>query len=444
MNNPGKVLLMKRRIVSFCWLMGLLVLACLSVHGQGQAEAKPLFCFDFSHRFRFTSWDNAVHLDSSKNSNSTFTRFRTSLGTTFFPADWLEFRLKLTNEFRIFVVPDRDFNMNELFVDNLYMKVKRPGSLPLSFTLGRQNIMLGEGFVVMDGHPLDGSRSIYFNAARMDLFLKEGHKLILFYTFQPETDSFLPLINDFGQPLIEQPEEGIGLYYTGRFRRMSLDSYVIRKNIRSTKDRPISSEINTMGARLVIPVAGKLSLSAEAAYQSGTYGGYGRSVFGGYLHGDWKIDSVFPLPHFLSVGGIFLSGDDPSTAIMEGWDPLFSRWPKWSESLILTLIPEYGGRVAYWSNFASLYETLKFKIAGPVETVFTYHYLIAPRASVKMGSFSGGGGTTRGGLLISKLIFKINRSLTGHIWWERFDPGNYYRADADTSNWFRVELLIKF
>jgi len=434
---------MKNRVVSCCLLLGMLVFAGLLVHGQDQAGAKPLFSFDFSHRFRFVARENTIYLDSSKDSKSTFTRFRTSLGTTFFPADWLEFRLKLTNEFRIYMVPDRNFNLNEFIVDNLYVKLKRPGSLPLSFTLGRQNIMLGEGFVVMDGHPLDGSRSQYFNAARMDLFLQEGQKLILFYAFQPEKDNFLPVLNDLNQPLIEQPEEGFGFYYTGRLGRISLDSYVIRKNIRSTKDRPISSEINTSGVRLIVPLAQRFSLSGEAAYQSGTYGGFGRSAFGGYLNCDWKIGSVFPLPSFFSVGGIFLSGDDHATEKMEGWDPLFSRWPKWSASFIYTLIPEYGGRVAYWSNFVSLYETLKFKIAGPVEAVFTYHYLMAPRASVKMGSFPGGGGKTRGGLLISKLIFKISPSLTGHIWWERFDPGNYYQAEADTSNWFRVELIIK-
>ncbi len=40
-----------------------------------------------------------------------------------------------------------------------------------------------------------------------------------------------------------------------------------------------------------------------------------------------------------------MSGDDPSTDDNEGWDPLFSRWPKWSELYIYSLATEGGRRL---------------------------------------------------------------------------------------------------
>ncbi len=145
---------------------------------QSQNTKNSTLKLSFSERFRFVSWDNATSLDRTQAKESSFTRHRTSLMAQWIPKPGLELAVKLTNEFRYYFVPEgRDFNLHEVFVDNLYVKSNKPWDLPLSFIIGRQNIMLGEGFLVMDGHPLDGSRSIYFNAARMDLFLNKSNKL---------------------------------------------------------------------------------------------------------------------------------------------------------------------------------------------------------------------------------------------------------------------------
>ena len=409
--------------------------------GAGNTETSSLK-FSFSHRVRFVTWDNAIHLDKDAGSAATFNRHRTSLGAVFAPGDRWEFALKLTNEFRIYYKPKgRTFNFNEVFFDNLYIKA-RPFSFPLTITAGRQNIMLGEGFVVMDGHPLDGSRSIYFNALRLDYRPAEGQSLTAFYTYQPQTDTWLPLLNDRQQALIEQPEEGIGLYYSGAFGVEGLETYIIRKNIRPSEIRPVRSSINTAGARMRFSLEQRTSLTAEAAYQGGSYGDAGRSAFGGYAHLDFMIPENSPLAGSLTLGGLFLSGDDPGTPEMEGWDPLFSRWPKWSESYIYTLIPEQGGRVAYWNNLSSIYSTVNLNLAASVGTSLTYHRLHAHRRQSASGMF--GAGRIRGDLFIFILNLKFHSSLSGHIRWERFIPGNYYFPKADRYHWLRLELMYRF
>ena len=411
-----------------------------------QEASKPTrFKLSVSERFRFTTWDNAIGFEADPDNGWTFTRHRTSLDAAWTPVPKLEIRAKLTNEFWYFIAhpQDKDFNLHEVFFDNLYFRWKRPVGLPLELTLGRQNLMLGEGFVVMDAHPLDGSRSIYFNAARMDILFNAASRLILFYAYQPRTDTFLPVIKDRDQRLIEQPEEAVAAYFSGRIGRVGLDVYAVRKNIEATEDVPEESHINTLGSRFVAPVMERLALTGEAAYQFGRYDEYDRNAWGGYFHLDYALEGRGWKPGRITLGGIALSADDATTADVEGWDPLFSRWPKWSESFIYTQIVEYGGRIGYWSNFASLYGSVNFQVVETLELSLTYHRCFAFEAIPWMQTALFGFGTNRGGLLIARANFRICKPLTGHLLYETMGPGDFYHDGADRYHWFRFELMYR-
>ena len=78
-----------------------------------------------------------------------------------------------------------------------------------------------------------------------------------------------------------------------------------------------------------------------------------------------------------------------------------------------------------------------------MDYTITYHRLTAPVASEEKEALIGGGGHGRGDLLISMLKFKITRWLNGHLLWDRFMPGNYYRDGSDPFNWFRCELMVQ-
>ncbi|MCU0288222.1 MAG: alginate export family protein [Acidobacteria bacterium] len=428
------------------WFLQVMLILGLGVGLMGAGEplnqpSQPSkLQINFSERFRMESWDNAINLDKNLGDATAYTRNRTSLSLLWFPSQKLEFSIKLTNEFRNYLTPKTNkFKFHEILVDQLYVKWTGTGQLPLSLTLGRQNMTLGEGFVVMDGGPLDGSRSIYFNAARADYRLIDDHTLMAFYCYQPENDNLLPVINNLNAPLVEQPEQGFGLYYTGKLNKTSLEVYAIRKNIKETEKRPIKSAINTFGARVVLPLFARVSLTGEGAYQFGTFGNLDRAAAGGYFHLDYKFSEKMPLLRMFTFGGIYLSGDDPATAKKEDWDPLFSRWPKWSEAYIYTLIREQG--VAYWSNLNSLYISLLLDFTERMNLVLTWHHLGANEKN--LGIFPGGTGRTRGDLLIARLDFKINRYFSGHFLWEHFNPGNFYFKGASWYNWLRFELMYK-
>ena len=134
-----------------------------------------------------------------------------------------------------------------------------------------------------------------------------------------------------------------------------------------------------------------------------------------------------------------MSGDDNATEDWEGWDPLFGRWPKWSESYIYTQLLE--GGVAYWTNLHFIYIRSDFDIAPNVSLRAEYQGLMAPRAY--QGSPLGSTGTARGDMVIGKVTYKVNDYLSGNVTWEHFNPGDYYWEDADAANWLRFELMLK-
>jgi len=402
----------------------------------------------YDERFRIETWDNAITLDDSAKNSTTYTRTRTRLGTIWSPSPNVTLGLRLTNAFRYYLAPTgRDFSLNEIFVDHLYLKLKILSPLPLTCTIGRQDIMLGEGFIVLDGNPLDGSRSAYFNAVRIDWAIRPNHELIAFACYQEETDDWLPIIHESGQALIERPETGFGLYYRGKWSRRDIQTYLVYLKHDNNKNYTFESNVSTIGGRIVQPVFRSIDLAAvvEAGYQFGENGNNDHRAWGGYAYlrynPKWKLQYFF-LPVNLTAGMIYLSGDNPDTDTREGWDPVFARWPKWSEGYIYTQIKEE--TVAWWSNLVSFNVEFLFSLTAGANLKLTYHHLIAPYEAGTSSAFPGGDGNSRGELFIGKLSYKFDQSWSGHLLWEYFDPGDFYFDGADSYAWMRAELMYRF
>lgn len=429
------------------WLVFLISLAALMpVRAAENAAVNSKLKIFFWERIRQESWDNTLSLNENIIDSSAYLRLRTSFGGQWRPDKTWEVNLRLTNENRHYLAPKSDpklkknFDFNEVFVDLLNIKWNNPGRLPLTVTLGRQELMLGEGFLIFDGGPLDGSRSAYFNGLRLDYSLKNRNNLTFFFVRQPRTDTLLPVINDKQQPLLEQEEQGLGFYFSGRLKKTTLDAYLFRKDTFQNGLLPAGA-VHVAGGRALVPFTEKLSLTGEGALQLGTLGDDKRSGLGGYFHLDYKCGRRFPLPAQLTLGGIYLSGDDPETARHEGWDPAFSRWPKWSDSLIYLMARET--RVADWTNFISLYANLLFEPLEKVRLNLAWHRLTAPRKTPPSALLSGSG-RSRGDLFIVKITYELDKNLAGRFIWENFRPGNFYIAGADAYNWVQFELFFRF
>ncbi len=403
--------------------------------------------FTFSERIRQESSDNVMSLDEGKADSSAYVRFRTSAGLKWTPSSALEFNVRLTNENRYYLAPKSDtrlgvnYGLNEVFFDWLFVKWSKPGRLPLTLTVGRQDIMLGEGFVIFDGGPLDGSRSAYFNGLRLDFLLAPQNTLTVFFVRQHQTDKLLPRLNDAGQRMVEQDEQGFGLYYAGTVLGLRTESYLFRKSASAAGALPAAA-FQVLGARISAQLAPRWSLIGEGAGEFGSWAGSPMAAWGGYVHLNFAPAASFPMPGLLTLGGIYLSGDDNGTARHEGWDPAFSRWPKWSESLIYLQAVETG-RPAYWTNMTSLYGEAVFDLASNARLKLTLHTLGAPRKT-PAGGVCSGAGLHRGELFIARFSYDLNKNISGHFLWEGFRPGNFYFAGARSYAWIRFELMFRY
>ncbi len=96
-------------------------------------------------------------------------------------------------------VDRRKFDQDEVVIDNLYLDIKRPFNLPLDLRIGRQDFLgpdtYGEGFLILDGTPGDGSRTFYFNALRARLFLSNKDSIDFVVLKQKERDVYLPSLH---------------------------------------------------------------------------------------------------------------------------------------------------------------------------------------------------------------------------------------------------------
>lgn len=431
-----------------CFIALILAAACvLPAAATGETtDACSRLKFYFWERVRQESWDNTMSLNEAAGDSSAYMRLRTSLGARWTPGRAWEVHLRLTNENRLYLAPKldprltTDFNVHEVFFDQLYVRWRNPGRLPLTATIGRQELMLGEGFLIMDGGPLDGSRSTYFNGLRLDYALKDKAHLMFFFVRQGRTDRLLPVINDKGQALVEQEEQGAGFYFNGKLKHTGLEAYLFRKDAFAFAHLP-GGALHVAGGRVSHPFSDRLALTAEGAVQLGTLGAEHRRGLGGYFHLDHKPKRRFPMPEQLTLGGIYLSGDNPATPTHEGWDAAFSRWPKWSDSLIYLQARET--RVADWTNFISLYGQLIFEPADRIKLILALHKLAAAEKTPPSSLLSGAG-CDRGNLLIAKVSYDVSGNLAGRLIWEHFTPGNFYAIGADSYNWVQFELFFRF
>jgi hypothetical protein len=368
---------------------------------------------------------------------------------------------RFTAEWRRYVNPwlwnPSTGNRTEVILDNFYIDVPALPHLPASLRVGRQDLIRGEGFILMDGGPLDGSRSIYQNAILLGI---DGKKLSLRKTKielmairNLAWDHFVPINGpseaDRGagrRKMVENNETAFGLYVTQSDLPRPIEAYYFYKESQSPTAKAPFLKLHTIGARVSGPLPAALRFAAEGAYQFGADGSASDAPdhrsFGGYL---WLSRAFMaPLQPTLRAGAVYLSGDDPKTSTDQAWVPLFSRWPEWSELYIYTQIAEDRG-VAYWTNLSSLNASIALQLTTHTRLAYTYYALWAPDAPASPGHLGLlGNGRTRGQEHQWLLTSELSRHVTGHLRIDRFTPGSFYGVRLDDAYFIRWELMLKY
>ena len=402
-------------------------------------------------RARHEYWKNLFDMDNDLKDNRDFFRVKSSVWAEQFYTEDLKFYIKLTNEFKKYrdferanQEMDTDFDWDEVVFDNLYAEMKNIGELPLDIKAGRFDLLgtYGEGFLIMDGTPLDGSRTFYFNGAVATWHVDDENTIDILYFNNPQTDDFLPVMakNDPEQQLNATDEQAAGLYWKGKpAEDLNAEAYYIYKQ--EDEGGPLlqaqETKLSTVGTFMKY-MMDPWAVRGQAAYQFGDYGDYDRDGFGGYLYLDRDFKDAAWSPK-ASVGYAYLSGDDPSTSDNEGWDPLFSRYPWISELYVLSFSPESG--VGYWTNLQLLRAELAVKPCEKSKVSLWYNYLMANENPV--GSIFDDG-NSRGHLPQARFDYAFTKNVCAYVLAEYFIPGDFYVDSSEEALFTRVELLLKF
>lgn len=324
--------------------------------------------------------------------------------------------------------------------------LERKDLLPgFSAKIGRQDIQRGEGWIFMDGTPLDGSRSFFYNAA-IGTFTWGRSTLDLIAVRNPSDEHYFFTVNNKHRPYVDANQDALALYFTTKaLPRAQIEAYYVFKRAYHSIFRPTSlhyfpdRSIHNLGARLVADLGKGFGLTTE---WTGQLGGQAPDTpiraWGGYLYGT-KAFKCKGKP-YLKAGWWGLSGDDPATPGNEGWDPPFSRWPKWGEYLGYAMVSERG--VAYYTNLHMLHAEAGFTPWKPLNVKATLYRIFS------FHPFSGNpvliaGGRVRGTYLVVKGEFSIGKNWKGHVLHEIFMPGSFYRH-GDNGYFFRAEILYTF
>jgi len=338
----------------------------------------------------------------------------------------------------------RPIGDDEIVFDNLYLDVKNAFGLPLDLRIGRQDFLFtyGEGFVILDGTPYDGSRTVYFNAAKATYHFNQENSLDFIFIYNRSEDEYLPVINNLERRLNTSDEKAFVLY--GKLKpteKLSLEPYYIYKSEDAYKNVP-KLELNTIGMRKVFSFV-PWRLRGELAYQFGKYEDDDhRNGLGGYVYLTRFFKDKKFSPSF-DFGFAYLSGEKPDGGKNEGWDPLFSRWP-WISELYLFAYPIEAGEPAYWTNLQLWRAVLKLNLSKKTNLSISYNYLRANECLNGVAPFFGTG-KERGHMPQIILKHKFNKNISGHLWCEYFIPGDFYASNnQDPSLFLRWQMMFRF
>jgi hypothetical protein len=425
-------------------------------------------------RVRHEYWRNWKDMDNGQQDTRNFFRIKSSLwGQADFSKE-ISLLAKLTNEFRAHTFfegtsgtyPDKTaskkgyhFNIDEVVFDNLYLDVKNFLKLPVDLRIGRQDFlgMYGEGFLIMDGTPQDGSRTFYFNAAKASWRVDPNNTLDFIYINNPRDEEFLPIINENKLVVAATPtrdkvpvllnstdEQAAVIYLKNKaIKNLALEGYYIYKYEAEEGGSGVyaseKTKLSTIGSYAKYSMA-PYALRGQLAYQFGDYGDEDRRGVGGYAYIDRSFKEAMWSPA-LSVGAIYLSGNKRSSTKNEGWDPLFSKWPWISELYVLTMAGETTV-VGYWTNLLAYRASLVLTPTKKTKLSLWYNFLRA-NDQVPASSIFSGDGRNRGHMPQVRFDYAFNKNITAYFLAEYLIPGNFY-ADRDPGLFLRSELQVKF
>ena len=412
---------------------------------------------DVRARYEGYGW-NAVVPNAPKDHRHTteYLRVRTRLGAALDFGEDVTINLRLGNRFHYVTTSPSPKNNDgastwefpdEVYVDSANIVFKNLIDGKLSITLGRQDMMLGNGFLISEGTPFDQGRSVYFDGISAR-YVDEANTVTAFVFYDSWKDRYV-FINDQNRVLRCGDIFTAGLYWTHNFdKAINLDVYYMFNDVEDrhtdTIDRcyhkpDASLSLHTAGFRVFGTAPDWLDYSLEAARQ------FGRDAYGEHLGGE-MVDARLNIhlcddtafKPMLGFEAVHFSGDDGGEGRDRYWNPMLCQCPLWGEELLPIMLN------SIWSNLNMLSTKLSFNVIEGCTLSFFLTDFFADDTDGQVGSdVSTGGGRHVGLLAGTCAAYKVNKNLSFQAWLSHFMPGNFH-DDGHDSNWFRLEMTLAF
>ncbi|MFA7381823.1 MAG: alginate export family protein [Desulfurivibrionaceae bacterium] len=350
--------------------------------------------------------------DISDGDNRDLFRTKGSLWADFKPTDDVSVRVQLTNQTWGEGTGVGDNTDNKVFLDNAYVNVKNLLGLPVEGTFGRQNLIYGSGFVILDGQSQFASTSLYFDGVKLRWHVTDQIMLDGFYMKDQENSTGN---NAASSPGVHGDDITLsGLYLTNKkcaFTGMQQELYALNRT-----DEWFGKDIWMYGVRLSDKLANGIDYSLEGAIQTGhaTFT-KDQDAWGTKLEGGYTFKNLGWKPR-LSLGYAFLSGDEKGTTDKsEQWDVFYGGWPQWGDMLAWKYL-----NLNAANNLSKVYNyNAGSNVIG--EAVYSNLQIITLGASAKPVD------KLTVGLSYSKLNFNETFNAAGPV---DDDFGDYYQATA--------------
>jgi len=388
--------------------------------------------------------------------------YRARLGASIKCIDDLSFNFQIVYEPIHYCQPDREMYvdhaglldhwvLNEAVIDTFNVQWKNIGKLPVTVTVGRQPLIFGNGWLILDGTPYDQARTIFFDAVRTTIDLQKQMQTTIdvVYVNQYSTpDKWLPAFGHPDYPNAEQDERGVIVYVTNNsVKDLQIDTYFIYKH----DDRVLSmadgvapwqqgtdADIYAVGNRFAGRCGENWTYLAEYAYEWGNKNARDISALGFNTQVAYHLKDKWNSNVRMSYE--YLSGDKPSThGVDEQFDPLWGRWARWSELYANAIALEHRpGEMANMHRFGPGFTCNP----GPnVQLDLDYHVLFAATNNTRVLPYFTREGHFRGQALVANLRYQMTKHIAHQVRAELFFPGDYYAdSNNEVGGYFRYEL----
>lgn len=387
--------------------------------------------------------DAKLNDNDATNSEVWRQRFRARVWANARPTDNVTLAARLTTEPWYFSRPDtldEPFTRDEAIFDQLCIDWQGDLLIPACIRAGRQDIRLGDGWLVRRGTPSDSSRTNFFDALKTTLTLddQDSDVDLIVLRNHSNSSSLARPFNDADLDLSEQDATGVIVY--GRQRRwtnVDLDTYFIYKHNDQVLSKGNDADIYTFGARATGALNTRWSYSAEAAPQFGYKNETDIDAFGGRTLLTCALEDAWQ--SHLRFGYEYRSGDDDPDG---SFDIL---WGRNSDNLanIFGPLGSLEGQVCHPSNFHSLRLGWTGQPTEALCLACDYYPMLRDENPYAGTAGFSDDGRFRGHLVTSSVNYAMSRHARTQVLCETFFPGDYYTAPLDrTATYLRWEVML--